>query len=333
MNTIYITDHGVSLKKKSERMAIKKGNKIVEEIPLFDVKRVLIFGNNHISTDLLRYLSEKGIDVSFLSIRQRFQFRLVSETSKNIYLRMAQHRCYNNPEFRKNWSQKIVTAKIRNQKNLLLRILRKRSQSNIREHIDILDKCMAKVETFDAIDEIMGVEGYAAATYYAAFGQLILKGFSFTKRQYYPPPDPVNAMLSFGYMLICNELSALLEASGFDIFLGFLHSIKYGRASLATDLMEEFRSPIVDRLVLYLINLNVVHEEQFQPKPDGKGIIMNEDSKHNYLSNYEKFMTTSFIDYRSRNRTTFRQIFKEQVRQLEKCLLSDEHYEPFIFYE
>jgi CRISPR-associated protein Cas1 len=332
MNTIYITDHGVSLKKKSERLAIKKQGKIIEEIPLFDVKRVLVFGNNQISTDLLRFLSEKGIEVSFLSIRHRFQFRLVSETSKNIYLRMSQHRNYDNMDFRKTWAQQIVAAKIRNQKNVLLRIQSKREQVNIQAHIEKLDICMSKLEAFDKIEEIMGLEGHAASTYYAAFGQLILKEFTFTKRQYYPPPDPVNAMLSFGYMLICNELSALLEAAGFDIFLGFLHSVKYGRASLATDLMEEFRSPVVDRLVLYLINLGVVHENQFQSGPDGRGMIMNDTAKNSYLTNYEKFLTTSFVDYRSRKRKTFRQIFKEQVIQLENCLLSDSHYTPFIFY-
>ena len=100
MKTLYITDRGVMLKKRYERIALKKNGKIIDEIPILDLKRVLVFGNNQISTDLLRHLAGKGIEVAFLSAGGKFQFRIVPDESKNIYLRMAQHRLYNTP--RKN---------------------------------------------------------------------------------------------------------------------------------------------------------------------------------------------------------------------------------------
>lgn len=177
----------------------------------------------------------------------------------------------------------------------------------------------------------MGAEGYASTVYFKAFGELIRGDFKFEKRDYYPPPDPVNALLSFGYMLVFNELSSILEAFGFDIYLGFLHSTRYGRESLATDMIEELRSPVVDRLVLYLINLGVIKPTSFTPT-DGKGVRMDENAKKAYLKNYEKFMTASFIDYKTRERTTFRDIIRKNALQLEKCLLNNEEYKAFVFY-
>jgi len=332
MNSLYIIDNGITLKKKSERIALKKNGKIIEEVPMLNLKRVMIFGNNQVSTELLRYLSNNGIELAFLSGKGRFQFRIVPDTSKNIYLRMAQHRCYDNPEFRKTWSIAIVSAKIRNQRNVMVRAQKNQNKPELSMIIDQLDKCLIRIKNLTSIDEIMGIEGYASSLFFKAYGSLILKNFSFNKRQYYPPPDPVNALLSFGYMLIFNELSSLLEAAGFDIFLGFLHSVKYGRASLATDIMEEFRSPIIDRLVLYLINLGVIKPDQFSTKNDGKGIEMNKKAMKAYLTNYEKFMTTDFVDYKSRQRKNFRVIFREKVLHIEKCLLSNENYQAFVFY-
>lgn len=178
----------------------------------------------------------------------------------------------------------------------------------------------------------MGAEGYASTVYFKAFGELIRGDFKFEKRDYYPPPDPVNALLSFGYMLVFNELSSILEAFGFDIFIGFPHSTKYGRESLATDMIEEFRSPVVDRLVLYLINLGVIKPTNFTPTDGGKGVRMDEKTKNAYLKNYEKFMTASFVDSKTRERTTFRDIIRKNVIQLEKCLLNNEEYKAFVFY-
>ncbi len=330
MHTLYIIDHGVMLKKRSNRIAVKKGGKIIEEIPLLDLKRVLIFGNNQISSELLRLLAKKGIEVAFLSVRNRFNYRLVPDTSKNIYLRMAQHRFYNNMAFRVEWSRKIVEAKLKNQKNTLMRYEKNKPDTDLSQEIDRLDRSIENLKDKSGIDEIMGVEGYASRIYYQGFSKAILKGFTFTGRAFHPPPDPVNAMLSFGYMLLLYELSGLLEAFGFDGFLGFMHSAKYGRVSLATDLMEEFRSPLIDRLVLYLINLGVIKPSDFEE--NDKGIKMNDQAVKAYIQNYEKFMTTFFVNYGTREKINFRQILRDNVVQLEKCLLNNETFRSFIFY-
>lgn len=333
MHTLYITDNGILLKRRSGRILLKKDSKVMEEIPILDLKRILIFGNNQISTDLMRYLSRNGIEVSFLSQRGRFNFRMVPETSKNIYLRMAQHRSYGDTDFRVSWSRIMVGAKLRNQRNMLMRGRKNQPDigSCIDKEIDILRKCLYSMDKKASINEIMGAEGYGAKVYFSAYGRLIRNGFEFRERAFHPPPDPVNALLSFGYMLLLNEINSLLEAFGFDAYLGFLHSIRYGRASLATDLIEPFRSPIIDRLVLYLINLGVIGPSAFRDTED-KGIRMDEAAIKAYLTNYEKFMTSLFLDKQSNEQKNYRQILRENVLQLERLLLDKADYCPYFFY-
>lgn len=331
MHTIYLTDNGLQLKKKSNRILVKKDGKTLEEITILDLKRVLIFGNNQVSTELMRHLASKGIEVAFLSSRGRFKFRIVPETSKNIYLRMAQHERYRDQSFRIGFSKTLIEAKLKNQRSFLVRYQRNRPETNLKNSIESLKNYSRRVEQSKTIEEIMGLEGIGARVYFEAYGKLLLGGFEFSKREYYPPPDPVNALLSFGYMLLFNELSGLLEASGFDVFLGFLHSTKYGRASLATDMMEEFRSPIADRLVIYLINQGAVKLSHFTPK-EKKGIRMNESARKTFLTNYERFMTASFVDVKSRKRKNYRQIIKERVLDIERTLLNNTDYTPFVFY-
>ena len=330
MQTLYVSDNGVLLKKKSNRILLKKDNKILEEIPILDLKRVIIFGNNQVSTQLLQYFATKGIDVAFLSSSGRFKFRLVPETSKNIFLRMAQHDHYRNKSFRIQFSQSVVEAKIHNQRSLLVRYQRNRPEVDLKRCLEILKKCSHQVRQKQEIDEIMGVEGYAAKTYFEAYGKLLLGGFTFHKRAYHPPPDPINALLSFGYMLLFNEIESLLEGTGFDVFLGFLHSTHYGRASLATDLIEELRSPLIDRLVLYLINTSSISLKQFSPNEDG--VFMDSVARKTFISNYEKFMTTDFLNIQNKNRTNYRQIIRDQVIGLEKTLLQNVDYKCYLYY-
>jgi len=330
METIYVTDSGLQLKKKSDRIAVKKDGKIIEEFRTIDLKRVLIFGNSHLTTDLMRYLASKGVEVAFLSEKGRFKFRLVPETSKNIYLRMAQHDRHRDKTFRVRISKTLVRAKLKNQRSFLMRYQRNQPDVTLHNYIETLKNCMLKIDKTESVEEIMGVEGLGARNYFEAYGKLLLGGFEFAGREYHPPPDPVNALLSFGYMLLFNELSSLLEACGFDIFLGFLHSPIYGRASLANDLMEELRSPVIDRLVIYLINKRVVKLSQFTP--DKKSVRMNDASRKSFLANYNSFMTVPFLDTKTKKQKNYRKILRERAREMEQAVLTNREYIPYIFY-
>ncbi len=178
METLYITGNGLYLKKKSDRIAVKKDNKIIEEFRTLDLRRVLIFGKSSVSPDLMNHLAGKGIELAFLSSRGRFKFRVVPKTGKNIYLRMAQHDRYRDQGFRLRLSRIFVKAKLKNQRSFLVRYQRNRSDINLKKYIDILDNCVLNTQDKDTIDGLMGVEGTGARMYFEAYTDFQINNFT-----------------------------------------------------------------------------------------------------------------------------------------------------------
>jgi len=330
MHTLYLVDNGVQLKKRSNRIVVKKNGKIIEEFSIIDLKRVLVFGNNQVSTELLRHLASKGIEVAFLLSHGRFKFRIVPETSRNVYLRMAQHDCFHDRAFRSRLASTIVEGKLKNQRSFLLRCHRNQPGVDLENQIRLLEGCIKNIKASAGIEKVMGLEGFGSKAYFEAYGKLLIGDFHFSGRKYHPAPDPINALLGFGYMLLFSELNGLLEAHGFDPFIGFLHGIRYGRASLASDMIEELRSPIVDRLVIYLVNKRIIKPNQFKPAGE-KGVKMDDRAKRSFLANYERFMTVNFMDVTTRKRKNFREIIRGQVREIERAILNKSDYRPYVF--
>ncbi len=331
MDALYLVDQGLQVKLRSERLLIKKGGRVIEEIPVEGLQRVVVFGRNQITTDVLRLFAAKGVDVAFLSRHGHFYCRLVPVGSKNIYLRLAQNGKYRQDGFRLQLARVLVRAKIHNQRALLVRYRQHSGVKELNEGIDTLRCALGAIESAEELDKVRGIEGHASRCYFASLAKLLRHGFTFPGRHYRPSPDPVNAMLSFGYTLVTNELMGLLEAHGLDVHLGFFHGLRYGRASLATDLVEEFRAPVVDRLVLYLINKRIVGLNQFHTGTSGD-CRMDDQALRAYLGNYERFVNSAFADRTTRTRSNYRALFRRQVRRLEATLLKEAAYEPYMFY-
>ena len=134
------------------------------------------------------------------------------------------------------------------------------------------------------------IEGEAAASYFAAFPQLITctdPAFTFTGRNRRPPTDPVNALLSFVYTLLVHDCRSALEGVGLDPCVGYLHTDRPGRPSLALDLMEEFRAFLADRLVLSLINRRQIQPKDFNDSAGG-AVAMTDDARKTLLSTWQK---------------------------------------------
>src|SRR4051794_2333844 len=156
---------------------------------------------------------------------------------------------------------------------------------------------------------------------------MVPKELGFPGRQRRPPRDPVNALLSFGYVLVGNELQSLLDGIGFDPYIGFYHRLDYGRPSLALDLLEEFRPSLVDRLTANLLNLGVIQAKDFQRTPEG-GLYLNREGKKRYFAEYEKLLNEPFV--LDDGSATFRELFRRQAERLAAALTRGEPYESFV---
>jgi len=185
-----------------------------------------------------------------------------------------------------------------------------------------------KLQNEDNLDSVRGIEGRAASVYFSVFSEMIKGNFKFDKRSKRPPKDPINAMLSFGYVLLSNEMHSAISNIGLDPHIGFLHRLRYGRTSLALDLMEEFRALFVDRLVISIVNNNIIKEDDFE-EVLGE-IRMSKKAIRKFLEAYELKKYDEIYHPIFEYKTTYQQCFHLQARLLSKALMKEIEYIPFL---
>jgi CRISPR-associated protein Cas1 len=329
MSIIYITEQGSILKKSQKRLLVVKERQMLLDIPVFKVDRILIFGNIQVTTQAMALLLDNGIDVSFLSMNGKFRGKLSSVESKNVFLRLAQYDRWKDTQFKIDMGKSIVSGKLRNQRSLLLRYQRNHPGVDFSSFLKTIDGVMTEIQGKSSLESVMGLEGAATGAYFRAFSKMIKSEFSFAKRERHPSPDPVNALLSLGYVLITNEIASILEGMCFDPFFGFLHGIKYGRKSLALDMVEEFRHPVIDMFTLSLINRNVLSPDDFEKQQDGSMYLSSEAAKR-YFELFESRMTKDFLSQEDEIQVCFRELFKVQGGKLEQAVMQKIAYDPFM---
>ncbi len=330
MANLYLTEQGSVLRKTGDRLIVQKDDEILLDIQCHKIDAVLIFGNVQFTTQAVHELFEHGIEMALLTRTGRIIGQLTSPTPKNIDLRLAQYEKFKDERFKINISKCIVTGKIRNALEFTRRFIYNHPESNLQAELHGLEKIYKNVDSTNNIAEILGKEGAAANIYFKGFGKMMLKGFDFTGRRKRPASDPVNALLSFGYTLVFNEIASLLDGIGFDPFIGFFHTTDYGRQSLAADILEEFRTPIIDRLTLKLINNRIFTKDDFYLHTSSGSMYLKKESMKIYFREYERFLTQEFTHPETGNMTDFRRYFRYQAHRMADCLTDSGDYKPFF---
>jgi CRISP-associated protein Cas1 len=327
MATLYLTEQGSKLGKTSRRLVVEKDKKAILEVPEFKVDRVLIFGNIQITTQAIAFLLGNGIETSFLTMQGRLKGRLSPIESKNVLLRIKQYERYHDNNFRLKIARSIIKAKIANARTMILRYARNHPEVNLDESKRRLEDCMKEVDSKETIKSLMGIEGIAASVYFRAYGRMFRRELQFEGRQRRPARDPINALLSFGYVLITNEMLSVICSIGFEPYIGYLHGIDYGRPSLALDMVEEFRHSLIDRFTLYLINNQILKDVDFEDKGD-EGIFLRDEAKKNYFIQFEKYINKEIESNLTTERKSYRDLFRLQAHKLMDTILKNVSYVP-----
>lgn len=319
MSVVYLTTPGTHLRANAGRLEVFQGRKKLADLRLFGLERLVVTGGVQLSGQAVALLLDHGIDVAFVTATGRLRGSLVSAESPNVFLRLAQVDRYKDPAFCLELSRRIVAAKIAGQAELV-----SQSARNHPERVDAavaadLDTLRRRLPEADSLDTVRGLEGRAAALYY---GQLpgMLTRMGFPGRQRRPPKDPVNALLSLGYTLLTNEIAGRLEALGFDPAVGFLHGLRYGRSSLALDLVEPFRQPVVDRLVLRLVNRRELGPDDFEGG-EGGGLRLSDEKFKEFLTKYEERIRERSTGGES---PTWREVIRGEAERWKEMVLSGE---------
>jgi len=244
-----------------------------------------------------------------------------------VLLRIAQYERHLDDQFQVDLARTIVKAKIRNGRQVIRRFSNNHPELDFAKEVQLIEETLKKLDRQCTVNSLMGSEGIAGAAYFRTFGRMFLKDFQFQTRSRRPPKDPVNALLSFGYTLLTNEILALVTAHGLDPHIGFLHGVVYGRPSLALDIVEEFRHPVVDRFVLSLLNHKKLQKNDFEEKENG--VYLNDDGRKTFFKYYDELMKRAV---RGENpRLELRDILKRQVRRMAATIKSNAPYKPYKF--
>jgi CRISPR-associated protein Cas1 len=229
----------------------------------------------------------------------RFKARLEGPVSGNVLLRQAQHRrlleTSASADFCVAVAKSCIAGKIKNCRQVLLRGAREngREEDNaaLTATADELARALARLEQATDLDGVRGIEGDAAKRYFGVLNLIVRPDartdFTMNGRTRRPPLDRMNALLSFLYAMLMNDVRSAVESVGLDPQIGFLHAVRPGRAALALDLMEEFRPLLADRLALTLINRRQINAADFVERPGG-AVMLKDDPRKAVVTAYQE---------------------------------------------
>lgn len=286
LNTLYVFTENMYLSLDGENIVARVSDEEVGRIPLHTLESVLSFSYAGASPALMGACAEKGIWLSFFTPRGRFLASVSGESKGNVLLRKEQYRWAENNEKALEIAKLFIIGKVYNGRWVLSRTLRDHALrvncASLESAVLELSLGIERIKRANGLDELRGIEGELAASYFGVFDEMILRDkefFTFRGRNRRPPKDAVNAMLSLFYSVLAADCASALEGQGLDAFVGFLHADRPGRRSLALDLTEEFRAVLVDRFVLTAINNRIVTPSDFLTRDTGEVRLADDGRK------------------------------------------------------
>jgi len=346
MESIYVLEPGAYLRREGNSLKVVKEGTVVDRIPAAGLKRLLLVGYVTLTGAVLDFLIRNRVETVFVTPTGRFRARLGLDEHRHVALRRDQYLRLTDKPAALDAARRVVRGKLDN----LGRFLRLRAGTDRDEALRTAALKLRAMSAHAAESKnpevLRGVEGAGARVYFSVFPKLIKnESFSFNGRNRRPPRDPVNALLSFIYTLLTNEVLSAIQTAGLDPYLGALHEISYGRPSLACDLVEEYRSFLGDRLVLGLINRRMISPDDFIFRSDAprayrdeaelkarRPVEMKPALARDLIAAYETMMNQSVYYPPLEKKVTHRNLILNQVRRF-GAGLSDPGapYEPFVW--
>ncbi|NJM99744.1 MAG: CRISPR-associated endonuclease Cas1 [Phormidesmis sp. RL_2_1] len=331
MSTVYLVQQGGVVAKKQGRFQFKVADEPQQDIPVREISKMLLYGNIHLTTPVISTCLYEHIPVFFLSQSGKYKGHLWSAQIGELTAELAQFERYGNEGFRLEMARAIVRSKLLNSKQLLLRLNRKRHSELVAQAVEGTDADLRSIEHSDSVDQLRGYEGSAAARYFPALGQLLQsEDFALLRRTRRPPTDPINALLSFGYTLLYNNVLSFILVEGLNPYLGNLHRSERKETHLAFDLMEAFRSPVVDSMVLRLVNQRMITAEDFQPPAENGAVYLRDAARRVFLQQFEARLSAVTAYGDRAEPVEYRRAMQLQVQDYKRAMMAGVAYEPFL---
>jgi CRISPR-associated protein Cas1 len=331
LRTLYLMEQGCVLSKEGERFVLSKDGVLLRVIPAIKIDLILVFGNIQITTPALQFCLVRDIPIVLLSSRGRYYGTVEAVGTDRVLLQRDQFLRAADPAFCLAVGRELSHGKIAGSRLLLRRYERKRGTGVLQSAVQTLRRLEDQLVRTNTLEQVRGFEGAAAAAYFEAIRGLLDASWGFTRRARQPPPDPVNAVLSYAYTLLFYNVYALLRAHGLNPNVGFFHPVREGHPALASDIMEEFRAVVVDAIVwpLFLNGGLKVEDFDFAGGADFPCRI-RETARKRITHAFEKKMNSDIIHPRTGTRGDYRRLIAAQVRLMAQAVRGEVPYQALV---
>lgn len=330
MSVVYVREQGAMIRKSGQQLRVLQGEKPLLQIPLANLEQLIIVGNVQLTTPAAVLLLKSNVDVVFMSTYGTYQGRLSRNESRAAELRHQQLRLCDDGGRSLEIALQVVRGKVANQRVVLQR--RAEESRDAKRALQDMLEMMRRAERARDLDQLRGFEGKAAASYFAGIRTYFPAEWGFKAREYYPPPDPANALLSFAYTLLLKDTVAGIQLVGLDPYLGFFHTLGYNRPALALDIMEEFRPMIADIVVLTLVVNGQITLTDFEwtDQPE-LPVRMKPPAIDRLIQSYETRMEDTIYHPLANGQTSYRRALELQARRIARVVRGDESgYEALV---
>lgn len=294
LNTLYITNENYYLFKSRENVVIKEEDNVIGRFPIHILEHIVTFSYLGVSPGVIKLCSENDISITYLTPQGWYCGKFIGPTNGNVLLRREQYRIADDDEKSLTIARAMIEAKLINSRKIYMRLLEDHGErverSKVKDVINYINDQTESVRSCESKESLRGLEGDVARAYFQTFDELILQqkdDFKFVMRSKRPPLNRVNAVLSFLYSVLTNEIKNALETVGLDPYVGVFHTDRPGRAGLSLDLIEEMRSYLVDRFVVTLINRRQIKPEDFEIK-ENLSVLLNEKGRKKILAKWQE---------------------------------------------
>lgn len=343
MTVLHVREQGAVVRRAVEQIRVTRPNKetrkheLLTQTPVRELAQLVVYGNVQVTTQAAALLIQQRVDLVFMTVYGKFIARMSGSEDQFAQLQQAQMRLAGNEQATLAIAQKIVQAKLLNQRNTLQSLAAEITGQTPAPGainptaIQAFPKAAAGIEEMRRAssratdgDQLRGFEGRAGAAYFGALRALLDPRWRFAGRQYHPAPDPFNALLSFGYALLQKDMTAVLRLVGLNPHLGCFHTLEAGRPSLTLDLMEEFRPLAVDRLLLTLVRTGAITPADFTftGNPD-RPVELGAALLPKVIAAYEKGMAETLHHRPSGQENTLRRCLELQVRLFARVVMGE----------
>ncbi|WP_242836818.1 CRISPR-associated endonuclease Cas1 [Desulfotomaculum nigrificans] len=330
---VFVSNYGSFLGKKSERLVLKENGQTVLEVPFYELQNIIIETSGaSISTDCIKECMQRGIPISFLSSTGKPYATIVSpHLTGTVVTRRAQYEAFKD----KRGVQMVklfVEGKLKNQVNTLKYFAKYRKSAdkelfnNVQSVIDKIETTAQELKEItgncinDVRGQIMSAEGRAGNLYWQGIKLLTAGKIDFPGREHAGAADPMNSLLNYGYGILYGKVEKCLILAGLDPYAGFLHVDRSGKESLVYDFVEEFRQPVVDRVVVAMINKGIPIEME-----DGQ---LSQKTRRDLAERIKERLDTAerFQGKKYRLQT----IIQMQARRIATHLRGEARYKPYV---